>query len=162
MPEKETWENATLSQVWILTNDPRGETRSELVRPGQKIQVSVDERLLNSDRAYAPDVDAFKNGSLIPVRLIDSAEDYAEHANNPNNLSESDMVDLFKLSAAAFKKRLAEIQNPAAMDRIVTLSEDESNKATLAQVKAAQARLEELRPSKIGKQLFKETAVTPG
>jgi hypothetical protein len=96
------------------------------------------------------------------VRLIDSAEDYAEHANNPNNLSESDMVDLFKLSAAAFKKRLAEIQNPAAMDRIVTLSEDESNKATLAQVKAAQARLEELRPSKIGKQLFKETAVTPG
>lgn len=62
MPEKETWENATLSQVWILTNDPRGETRSELVRPGQKIQVSVDERLLNSDRAYAPDVDAFRMG----------------------------------------------------------------------------------------------------
>ena len=31
----------------------------------------------------------------------------------------------------------------------MTLSEDESNKATLARVKAAQARLEELRPSKI-------------
>lgn len=162
MPDKETWENSTRSQIWVLTSDTRGEPRSELVRPGQKVQVTVAERLLNSDRAYDSAVDVFRNGSLVPVRLIDSAEDYEEHANNPNNMSESDMVALFKLSAAQFKKRLQEISNPAALDRIVALSEDDATKATLSQVKAARARFNDVSPSMVGKQLFSETAVTPG
>ena len=162
--EKETWSNATRSTIWILTYDPRNQLRSERVRPDGKVSVTVEERHINSDRATSEEVDVFKNGSLIPVRLIDSAEDYAEHANNPNNMSEQDMRDLFKLSAAKFKTRLGEIVNPAALDRIVAISEEDDTKATLAQVKAAAARLEEVVPSKVGKQIFptEPVKVTPG
>jgi hypothetical protein len=158
--EKETWENPTRSNIWIKTFDPQHNLRSERIKPQGKIAVSVEERLINQDLAWDPKDDVFKNGTLVPMRLIESAEDYAEHANNPNNLSESDMVDLFKLSAAKFKDRLEEIENIAALDRIVELSETDSTGATMAQVKAAAARLDAVNPSRLGKQIFKEEKVT--
>jgi len=160
--EKETWENPTRSNIWIKTFDPQHNLRSERIKPQGKIALSVEERLINQDLAWDSKDDIFKNGTLVPMRLIESAEDYAEHANNPNNLSESDMVALFKLTAAKFKARLEEIENVAALDRIVKLSETDDVGATMAQVKAAAARLNEVSPSRVGKPIFKEEKITPG
>jgi len=159
--EKETWENPTRSNIWIKTFDPQHQLRSERIRPGGKVAVSTEERLINQDLAWSSSADVFKNGTLVPIRLVDSAEDYAEHANNPNNLSESDMVALFKLSAAKFKERIAGIENVAALDRIAQLAESDDVNATMAQVKAAQARLEDVNPSRIGKVIFTEKKITP-
>lgn len=160
--EKETWENPTKSNVWIKTYDPQHNLRNEMIRPSGKISLTIEERLINQDLAYSSKADIFKNGTLVPIRLIDTAEDYAEHAENPNNLSESDMKELFKLPAAKFKARLSGIENPIALERIVELSESDTVSATLSQVKAAKARLEEVKPTIIGKKLFKEKAITPG
>lgn len=147
MVDKETWTNPGKGQVYILTFDARGNLGSTVVRPNGKIVISTEERLLNQDRAATEGSDVFKNGSLTPVRLIESAEDYQEIASNPNLLSEDDMKDLFKLKAADFKKRLGDINNIIALDRMHELATDENSEinTTVAQLKALESRISDVR-----------------
>jgi len=69
--KKESWRNATKGLHGVLKFDRFGNEVHEQVRPGQTVQLSTDERLLNMDRAADDSLDVFKNGTLVPVRLIE-------------------------------------------------------------------------------------------
>lgn len=146
--EKETWENTSRGEVWVLTLDNRGNEKATQIRPGQKVLISPAERQAVQDRAFNDDMDDFKNGRLRPVRLVETAEDYDAIATNPNYLSESDLEEMFDLSATKFKTKIKEISNVLAMTRLLELAESEAyeSKVTAAQIKLIKARKDELSP----------------
>jgi hypothetical protein len=147
--DKETWQNSGAGQVWINLFDPvnNGKLKHTPVRSGGKILLTTEERQLNQDRASSGDLDVFMNGTLIPVRLVDTADDYEEIASNPNLLSEDDMREIFKLKAPTFKKRLSEITNSIAVSRMLEMAKEEESdlNVSMAQFKAIESRLAELR-----------------
>lgn len=149
MEDKETWKNAGRGSVWLNVFDPAkpGALKHQQVRGGGTIVITTQERQVNQDRAANRDLDMFTNGTLTPVRLVDSAEDYEEIASNPNLLSEDDMRDLFKLKTPSFKKRIGEITNSIAMARMLEMAKEEESELniSMAQYKAVETRLAELR-----------------
>lgn len=145
---KETWKNAGAGEIWISVIDPHTQRLKHVpVRSGGKIMITTEERQINQDRAADVKNDFFTNGCLTPVRLVDTADDYAEIASNPNLLSEDDMRDMFKLKAADFKARLAEITNSIALARMTEMAKAEESglNVTMSQFKALEKRLGELR-----------------
>jgi hypothetical protein len=147
---KETWEHPGGGLIYILTYDPQGKLRSTPVRSGKQITLSIEERKINQDRAASEKSDVFTNGSLIPVRLVETAEDYVEIANNPNLIDEADMIALFKLKGKAFTSRIAEISNEAALSRILQIAENSDSddspvKVSMPQFKAIQKRIAEVK-----------------
>ena len=146
MAEKETWRNVSRGDRYVRVYDARFGDKCVNLKPGQSINLTAEERIMNSDAAFDEKGDVFKNGSLVPVRLLDSVEDYQEIASNPNHLAESDLEALFKLPARQFKARIAEISNVTALDRMAELAKEEQVSATVSQVKALDDRLSELVP----------------
>lgn len=146
---RETWANPGRGDIYILTYDPSGrELRSTPVRAGAKITLTIEERKINQDRAWSSKADIFTNGSLVPVRLVDTAEDYHEIASNPNLMSEDDMKGLFKLTGPKFKERLDEIDNPSVLNRMLEMADnadDEKLKVSMVQFKALQKRVADMR-----------------
>jgi hypothetical protein len=118
----------------------------ELVHGGGAFTLSKEERLLNMDRAANADLDVFRNGTLVPVRLIDGDEEAAEIASNPNLLTEDDMKLLFKAHWKTFENKVQEISNPLTLQRMLELAEDEEMGATIKQQKTVKARLDEVSP----------------
>lgn len=150
--DKETWKNAGAGEVWINVIDPHTQRLKHTpVRSGAKVLITTEERQINQDRAASKEKDFFSNGTLTPVRLVDTAEDYAEIASNPNLLSEDDMRAVFKLTPAKFKARLAEITNTIAVNRMLEMAresgdeEEPSLKVNMNQLKVLESRLTELR-----------------
>ena len=113
--EKETWVNNGAGDVFVVAFDHQGQLVSLPVRSGKKVLLSVQERQINQEQAYTKDVDMFTNGRLTPLKLVDTAEDYIDIANNPNHLSEDDMKDIFKLKCKDFAARIDEITNFLAL-----------------------------------------------
>lgn len=145
--DKETWKNAGAGEIWIKVTDPvTRRVKHQPVRAGNKVLISTRDRQINQDDAASPDKDFFTNGTLTPVRLIDTAEDYQEIASNPNLLSEDDMQEILKMrSIAKFRERLGEITNTIALNRMQEMAESEEVNVTLAHSKALKARIQELR-----------------
>jgi len=142
----EVWMNPNAGLVYIDKTDQYGKVSSTVILPGQKFNITPQDRRNNSERAWKPEADLFTNGTLSQVKLIDTEADYAELAENPNTIGESEIADLFKLKAVEFKKRIADISNERVLARIIEASEDEKTNATVPQQKALKARLEELVP----------------
>ena len=155
---RETWRNVSGSQVYAKFYGQRGEITDLHIPPGGTGVLTTESRRLNQDKARSDDLDVFQNGMLIPVsgtvKLIEDDVEYASLADSPNVLSESDLRGLFDLTPAKFKGRLAEITGVSVVLRLAELAADESDKgvkATMAQVKAIEARREELdtRPKRV-------------
>lgn len=146
MSDKETWSNAGAGEVWILTFDHSGKVKQIPIRSGGKAVITVEERKLNQDRAASVEKDFFMNGSLTPIRLVDTAEDYHEISSNPNLLSEDDMLDLFKLKGPAFRARLADVTNVIALRRMLDIakSDDAATNVTMTQFKILESRITDL------------------
>ena len=142
--EKETWNNVGRGDIYIRTFDHTGKLGTTVVRAGRSAVVTVEERRINQERAYNANSDIFKNGSLIPVHLVDSAEDFHEIANNPNHLSEDDMKAMFKLKGVDFKKKLSEISNSTAISRMQEIADSDEVGVTMTQFKALEHRSSEL------------------
>lgn len=142
--ELETWENSTRGRIGVLKFDRRGDLRNELVRPGQKVHLTVDERKINQERAANDGLDVFQNGHLTPVRLIDGTEDAHEIASNPNLMSESDLRDLFKKQWKAFESKVKTVTNPITLQRLLALAEDEDVNATVKQVSIVKSQIAEV------------------
>lgn len=145
-PDVEIWQSSIQGKIGVLKFDRRGDLIHEIVPGGRKFSITTNERLINSDRTVDESKDPFKNGMLIPVRLLDTAEDAAEIAANPNLMTESDMLDLLK-NKRGFQARLADITNRFALQRMLELAERDDVDASVRQVNAINARLEELDPS---------------
>jgi hypothetical protein len=142
--EKETWVNNGAGDVFVVAFDHQGQLVSIPVRAGKKVLLSVQERQINQEQAYTKDVDMFSNGRLTPLKLVDTAEDYIDIANNPNHLSEDDMRDIFKLKGKAFAARIAEITNVLALKRMHEIAADETNGVSMASYRALEKRISEV------------------
>lgn len=141
----ETWKNVTKGRVYILRqNRLTGLTKHELVNSGRSFQISPDERRLNQENAANNDLDVFANGILCPVKLLDDAEDAKEIASNPNLLSDTDIKDLFSAHYKTFEKKVAEIRNPATLDRLREVGKAED--AAISRMALIEARIDELTP----------------
>lgn len=145
----ETWRNARKGLIYVATFDPLTKRRQSVaVRPDRTVSLTTQERQLNQDMCTSHDLDPFSNGSLVPVELVETAEDYEQITSNPNILDESDMEEILKLKTPSLKKRLGEITNTVAVERLLELATSEDNEAnlTMAALKAIEDRLAELRP----------------
>lgn len=147
----ETWRNPGQARVVIKRLDARGDaSRNELIRGGATFTITPEEREINQRMAYSPELDFFRNGTLVPVALIEGSEMAQEAATNPNLLSDGDMRSLLsrKTGAAktkadeAFVAKLADIANATTLGRLLVLAEEED--APVSRVRAIQARLAEV------------------
>lgn len=142
--EKELWHNTGRGQVWIWMTNVMDKQELRPIGGGEKFMISPSDRRNNQDMAMSGDF--FTDGTFAPVKLVDSAKDFEELASNPGVMSDSDVAELFELTAPQLKKRLAEIDNKKILRRIQEVANADSTKATLAQVRAIDARVEELTP----------------
>lgn len=169
MPDFETWKNATAATVVITKRDRSGNEVHEIINGGRNFTLTRDERLLNMDRAATDDLDVFKNGMLVPVRLLEGDEDAVEIAANPNLMTDTDMQALFKGHWRTFEAKVTEIRNPLALGRLLEIAQEID--ATVRQVKIIEDRLEEVGPKgytevtshvhSSGPQVVTGNAVTP-
>lgn len=147
MAERETWRNSTKGKHAVLKFDRWGNEVHEMVRPGQAVSLSPEERSLNMDRAADESLDVFKNGTFVPVRLLDGTEDAAEIASNPNLKSEGELEALFDLHWKKFEKEVSEITNANALVRLYELAEERD--ATVKQVKVIETAIKTVDPTYI-------------
>lgn len=141
--EKESWMNSTKGLVQVRKFDSRGQESVELVRSGKQILLTPDERVaLNSDRAATDKQDNFKNGTMVPVRLLDSTEDAAEIASNPNLKSEGDLEAMVASHHKTFEKDLEAVTNVSTLKRLreVAIEKDSS----VGRVRKIDERISEL------------------
>lgn len=145
---REIWTNSNRGEVFIKKFDYQGKEVTESIPHKGKVALTFKERKMNQDYAYSKAQDLFTNGTLTPVKLFDDVPDYEELAANPSLISDSDMQDLFKLTAPQFKKKLKEIDNVRVLEKIAELSDNEDLNASVPQQKAIEARLDELNPTR--------------
>ena len=144
--EQERWQSHSQVPFGIIKFDRMGNPVRTMVKPGETISVSVDERLYtqakaeNSTRGSA--VDSFTNGDLKPIQLVETAEDYAEIADNPNHMNDDDIKAMLKIKVADFKKRIDEIDNPALLQRIKQIADENPDLVTVGKLRHLDEKLE--------------------
>ena len=143
--DKESWRNATKGIHGVLKYDKFGNEVHEQVRPGQTVQLSTDERLLNMDRAADESLDVFKNGTFVPVRLLDGTEDKAEISSNPNLKSEDELRDLLGLHWQKFEPAVEAITNVSALSRLLEIAQEED--ATMRQFRIIESHIRKIDPT---------------
>ena len=143
--KRETWRNVTKGIHGVLKYDRFGNEQHEQVRPGQTVQLTVDERMLNMDRSASENLDVFKNGTFVPVRLIDDAEDVAEIASNPNLKGESELKEMLSLHWKKFEAAVSEISNVGTLARLREIADEED--ATMRQFKVIENRIVAIEPT---------------
>lgn len=151
MPEQknETWKNGVKGTIGVLKFDRRGELTQVMIRSGQSVTLSTNERKINQERAALPKYDNFSNGAMVPVLLFDDVDDAAEIASNPNLMGEEDMKDLFSAHWKVFDEKIASIGNRGTLLRLIQVGQGEEG-ATARQMKALEDRLEAVTPQMLG------------
>lgn len=147
MAEMETWKNASRGRVVIRRmNERMGKYEYEMVGPGQTFVVSEEHRRQNSFPigAAEPALDSFANGTLVPVRLVEHAEDFELIKSNPNLMGEAEMAATIKGHPSKLKAALKRMDNPAAVRRLkeIAIAAD----ATVSKTAMIEDRLNELDP----------------
>lgn len=143
----ETWKNVTAGTVILKKIDRNGNLIDEVIPGGRVLHVTPTERRLNQEQCATDALDFFMNGILTPVRLIESAEDVEALRENPNHMSEPDMMELFKTKGLkAFQERIDQVTNPITLGRMVEIAKAEEVNATVRQVQILEARLEDVSP----------------
>ena len=142
----ETWENIAKSSHILkkYTSRGNGDMADEMIHGNKTFHVTTQERKINQEMAASPQDDPFANGRFSPVRLVDTADDLAEIAANPNLMGESDMVALVKGSLKALKERLAQVENQVVVERLLEVAA--SQDVTMGKDAAIRERLAELSP----------------
>lgn len=139
--KKETWKNATKGKRHVLKYDPKGNLTHEIVKAGGSVQLTTEEREINVDKAANEKLCIFKNGSMVPVVLLDDA-DLSQWAESPNHMSDTDLQDVFELQWKAFDQKISEITNEYALNRLLELAENLD--VTVRQHKKIQERILEV------------------
>lgn len=142
--DQETWRNASNGRVGINKLDRHGELDQRLISGGVTILLTPQERAINQDMAANEELDVFSNGTMVPVRLIDAAEDTDSIKSNPNLKSEEDLKGLFKLQWKNFEKELSQIKSSVVLQRIREIAE--SQDATVRQMTVIDNRIKEVDP----------------
>lgn len=139
----EQWKSAIKGTIVLKRFDRKGDTINEVVAAGKSISLLPEERRLNQEIAAEPGLDPFQNGMLIPVKLLETADDYDDLQGNPNHLSESDMRALLanpkKLDV--LEAAIAELENPTTLQRLRAIAEEPEVDATVRQLRIIDARI---------------------
>lgn len=144
MATKEKWVNSTKGRVVLGQIDRRGNITHKILRGGDSIDLSYDERMMNSEGAALESLDPFKNGTMVPVRFADDTEDKAEIDANPNLKSEDELRKLFGLHWKKFEIAVDEINNATTLNRMREIAQE--GDATVRQVEVIQKRIAEVTP----------------
>lgn len=144
--ELETWKNSSDSRIVIKKFDYDGRLKDGIIKGRQTFTLSAQERRINSEMASSESLDAFRNGTLLPVQLVESADDLGQIQENPNLMSETDMEELVDGHHKKLTARLAEVTSAATVKRLVEVAE--SRETTTGKLKAVKDRLEELAPER--------------
>lgn len=154
-PDLELWRNVSAGRVFLKQFNQRGELVDHLINGGKTFNISPKERRINQEMAATEELDVFSNGMLSPVKLIETEEDTAAIANNPNLMAESEMSEIFSGHHKTFAKRVADISNPVTLQRLLEVAASDDVDAKVSQVDLIKARLEEVAPS-----LYSEVVTT--
>jgi len=129
----EVWETATDSTVFVARTDQFGRETLQGVggRVGAKLQITVEDREYNQQKAADPSLDPFLNGLLSPVKVHGAPEQIA----SPNALSRAEMVAVFAKTGRAFH---------AALDRITSEVTLRTLRRVASEVDAKQSQIAEL------------------
>lgn len=145
--EFERWKSTIDGEVWIKQYDRRGDEISVRVQGGREFRILPDERKWNQELVAEVKNDPFQNGMLIPLDLVESAEDFEDLKGNPNHLTEVDMRSLLADPKALDRLRdgISQVSNPTTLVRLLAIAEgDPSVDATLKQVNVIRARLQQV------------------
>lgn len=146
----ETWQNAGRSRVIIKKFAHSGELVDHIIKGQAKLTLTSHERRLNQEMAADSDWDPFNNGTFIPVRLIETAEDLEQIKSNPNLMSEEDMRELLNKHFKQVKSRLADIKSEAVLNRLSEIAREED--VSVGKMEAIQARLQDFKPDFMSEQ----------
>lgn len=141
---QETWRNSIRGRVVVRRTGLDGRERHDLIRSGATFTVTPDQRREQQAAAANERLDMFINGQLQPVILCDGHEDNESILSNPNHLPEADTATIFRLKGDKFARRIAAIDNPAAIDRLLELAEDPRNGAFVAQLRILERRHDQI------------------
>lgn len=138
----ETWRNSTRGRIVLKRLDRTGALVDEMIGGGKTFHITPGERRLNQEMVASEDMDAFQNGFLTPVRLIETSEDTAVLKANPNLITESDMAELFKQRAVAkFSESISGVSNSIVLERMLEIANSDEVNASVKQVEALKQRL---------------------
>lgn len=146
--EYEVWENQSAGIVYVHVTDPINPNLrpDRMIPPGGRVSITTRDRRINQQQIVDRAFDMFINGLLTPVQLVETASDFEEIKSQPNVKSESELKELFDLTAAKFKTELQGLTNTRILQRMHDMAEQDEVKATHSQVKAIEARIDELAP----------------
>lgn len=136
----ETWQNQAKGRVVVKKRGEYGVEVEDMVAGGRKLHISTADRRMNQERAANEQLDPFTNGML--VMLGDRPEEFAQNA---NQLTESDMVDLVKAHPKTFAKKLGEITNPIVIGKLLEIAK--AADVSVSRVESLEARLDEVDPN---------------
>jgi hypothetical protein len=142
MADKETWENLSQQPAVVPSVNFRGEVSQRIIPPGRSFQITAEERQTYQQRIDDPKRDKFMNGTYQAVKLVETAEDYAEIMDAPDRLSEDDLKDILKGQAKTVSNKVADIDNPVTVKRLLDLANESD--APGSKITVLEERYEEL------------------
>lgn len=142
----ETWMSGIDGIIWLRKFDRKGEIIEEQVKPHGKVILTPEERRYNQELVVESSLDPFQNGMLVPISLVESADDYDQLRGNPNHLTEADMRAMLEDHKALDQLRgdIGQVSNPTTLQRLLAIAESDEVDATIRQVKVIRERLSEI------------------
>lgn len=140
----ETWQNAGRGRVVVKKFSYSGKLADHIVKSQAKITLTPHERRLNQEWAIDEKLDPFQNGTFMPVRLVETAEDLDQIQSNPNLMTEDEMRELLGKHFKQLEARLADVQSETVVRRMREIAEAED--VTIGKIKVIDRRLEDFKP----------------
>lgn len=109
---------------------------------GTTFTIFPRERRMNQTECVVPKLDVFTNGMLAAIELVAGEHDNDSLVNNPNILERDNVDKIFRLKGRKFEQRIAKIDAPATLMRLLEKAEDERTQATVQQLRMVQDRLD--------------------
>lgn len=123
----EEWESVSPASQWVIKTDMRGDEAPEEVQQGDRFYITTRDRMLTQHKVKDKRNDPFTNGAFRPQIV---PEDVTVET-NPNAMSDSDILSVFKSSDLAWSEWMRVIDSPATLQRMVHLA-DESPEAEVS------------------------------
>lgn len=136
----ETWENIATRGNAIYRLDARGEERQEVITGRREFMITTEERIITEGKVLEAKNNPFKNGDFRPITVPDSVTIQT----NPNALSDEEILQMFKVSDAAWPSVLETIDSVATLRRMLDLA-DSQDDMTMKRYRDMEHRLLEAR-----------------
>lgn len=144
--EMETWK--ANGRVVLKRYNRLGAMETVLLNTNKTINLTAEERMLNQDDVYEEQMDPFANGTLSAVRLPESSKESTQAiVDNPNTMTEEELVETLKGHHKTFEKKLGEISSPYVVKRMVAMAQaDEEDElgVSVKRMEQLESRLQEL------------------